>query len=273
MSVEATLAAIARQMKAAQDQVHQIAPFSSRITGFDIPAAYAVADLIHRERVKTGAIPVGRKIGFTNPEMWSIYGVGEPIWAHIYNTTVVHVSSGRATCSLAKFAEPKIEPEIVLHFHTPPPAGSSVAKIVECIDWIANGFEIVQSHFPGWKFCAADTIADWGLHGTLLVGQPQPIDRLGPDLAEKLERFSISLFSDGTLRETGTGANVLGSPLLAIAHLIGVLKKQPQYLPLQPGELVTTGTITTAHSVTAGECWRTDVNGIALPGLSVKFLP
>ena len=67
------------------------------------------------------------------------------------------------------------------------------------------------------------------------------------------ERFFLCLFCDDTLREIGTGANVLGSPLLAIAHLIAVLEKQPADLALQPGELVTTGTITAAQSVTAGE--------------------
>jgi len=266
------LAAVAREMKDAQDRGAQIAPFSSRIDGFDVPAAYAVADLIHRERVEDGATTVGRKIGFTNPGMWSIYGVGEPIWGYLYDSTVVHVSGGRATCSLDGFAEPKIEPEIVLHFHASPPPGGSAMEILATIDWIALGFEIVQSHFPGWKFRAADTVADWGLHARLLVGEPQRASRLGPDLTQSLERFSLSLFRDGKLCETGRGANVLGSPLLAIAHLGAILERQPEYRPLQSGDLVTTGTITTAHSVSAGERWRAEVQGIALSDLSVELL-
>lgn len=203
--------------------------------------------------------------------MWSLYGVREPIWAYVYDTTVVHLSGEHAICSISGFTEPKIEPEIVLHFRSSPPPGGDPTAILACIDWIAHGFEVVQSHFPGWKFRAADTVADWALHGTLLVGEPQPTDRLGPDLATQLERFCLSLLCDGALREVGTRANVLGSPLLAIAHLIAVLEKQPEYPPLQPGELVTTGTITTAQSVNAGECWRTEVQGIALPGLSMEF--
>jgi 2-oxo-3-hexenedioate decarboxylase len=43
-------------------------------------------------------------------------------------------------------------------------------------------------------------------------------------------------------------------------------------MPLQAGEIVTTGTITTAHSVNPGETWRTAVHGIALPGLAVTFV-
>jgi 2-keto-4-pentenoate hydratase len=109
------------------------------------------------------------------------------------------------------------------------------------------------------------------LHGTLLVGEPQPIARLGPNLIASLERFTLNLSCDGVLREVGTGANVLGSPLLAIAHLISVLAKQPQYMPLQTDELVTTGTITTAKPAHAGQTWRTEVNGIALPGTATGF--
>jgi hypothetical protein len=37
--------------------------------------------------------------------------------------------------------------------------------------------------------------------------------------------------------------------------------------------MVTTGTITTALSIRTGETWRTELEGIALPGLSVEFTP
>jgi 2-keto-4-pentenoate hydratase len=266
------LGPIARQMKAAQDEVRQIEPFTSRLSAFDISSAYAVAHLIHKARLAEGAAPVGRKIGFTNPDMWSLYGVREPIWAYIYDTTVVRLPDMRQECSISRFAEPKIEPEIVFHFRSPPPDDGDFCAILDCIDWIAHAFEIVQSHFPGWKFQAADTVADWALHGTLLLGEPQGAARLGTDRVAALESFTIALSCDGEVRERGRGSNVLGSPLAAVAHLIAVLAKQPQYMPLQANEMVTTGTVTTAQPVHAGETWRTALEGIALPGLSVEFV-
>jgi 2-oxo-3-hexenedioate decarboxylase len=72
------LPAIAQQMKAAQDEVRQIAPLTSQMSGFDNAVAYDVAQLIHQARINEGAVPVGRKIAFTNPAMWSLYGVREP---------------------------------------------------------------------------------------------------------------------------------------------------------------------------------------------------
>ena len=265
------LRALASEMKAAQDSARQIEPFTTRLPSFDLAAAYEVAHLIHRARLADGAKPIGRKIGFTNPEMWAKFGVREPIWAYVYDMTVVQLHETQSTCPLSRFAEPKIEPEIVFQFHTAPQAGSGLTGVLNAIGWVAHGFEIVQSHFPGWKFQAPDTVADWALHGTLLIGPPQPLPRLGSDVVAALESFTLNLSCDGRVVETGKGSNVLGSPLAAIAHLLSVLAKQPNYVPLQAGEIVTTGTITTAQSVRAGETWRSEVQGIALPGLTVTF--
>jgi len=69
MLTSAELRTIAQHMKAAQDEAHQIQPFTARIKGFNLPSAYAVGDLIRRAWMQQGAVPVGRKIGFTNPEM------------------------------------------------------------------------------------------------------------------------------------------------------------------------------------------------------------
>ena len=266
------IGSIATQMKAAQDEVRQIEPFTSRLSTFDISSAYEVSHLIHEARLAEGFAPVGRKIGFTNPEMWTLYGVREPIWAYMYDKTVIRLSDKRQAFSLGRFTEPKIEPEIVFHFHSAPPCDGDPLSILDCIDWVAHGFEIVQSHFPGWKFQAADTVADGGLHGTLLLGEPQSVARLGSGLIAALKSFSITLSCDGEVREAGKGANVLGSPLTALAHLIAVLTKQPQYAPLQANERVTTGTITAALTIHAGETWQTAIEGIAIHGLTVNFV-
>lgn len=266
------LEAIAREMKAAQDAARQVEPFTARVRGFDMAAAYTVAELMHTARLAEGAVPVGRKIGFTNPDMWSRFGVEEPVWAHLYDRTVLRLSGDRTECRLGGFVEPKIEPEIVAHFRSQPPAGAGLAGILESIDWVAHAFEIVQSHFPGWRFQAADTVADSALHAALLIGPPQPVDRLGEDPVAALESFSLTLSCEGQDPERGRGSNVLGSPLLAIAHLVAVLERQPGAVPLQAGEIVTTGTITTARSVRAGETWQSELEDIGLPGLTVDFI-
>jgi 2-oxo-3-hexenedioate decarboxylase len=262
---------IAGRMMAARREVRQIEPFTTQEPGFDLEAAYAVAKLIHEGRVSEGAVSVGRKIGFTNPDMWARFGVTAPIWAHMYDATVETLAGQQATCSLGRFAEPRIEPEIVFHFRFAPPAGGDLAALLASVDWVAHGFEVVQSHFPGWHFKAADTVADGSLHARLLIGKRVPVAGLGDDPVAGLESFLLSLYHGGELVETGRGSHVLGHPLAAVAHLIDVLARQPGEPPLAAGEIVTTGTITTAQTIRPGEVWRTEIAGIALPGLTVEF--
>ena len=264
---------LAAEIKTAQDGTKALQPISARVPGFDVTQAYALAHLVHEARKAEGAKAVGRKIGFTNPGIWDTYGVREPIWGYVYDRTVVQQLSSEPTkCRIGRFAEPKIEPEIVLHFAAAPSVGARPAEILACVDWIAHGFEIVQSHYPGWKFAVADTIANSALHGTLIVGPPRPVAEVASDAVAALESFTLSLACNGKEREVGRGANVLGSPLLAVAHLVSVLAKQPDYAPLKAGELVTTGTITAAYDIRPGETWRSDLQGIALPGLAVAFV-
>jgi 2-oxo-3-hexenedioate decarboxylase len=64
---------------------------------------------------------------------------------------------------------------------------------------------------------------------------------------------------------------VLGGPLLALAHLVQVLARQPEASPLSAREVVTTGVITDAHPVAAGEMWTTEIRGLPLGGLRITF--
>ncbi len=272
-SLDLDLDAVAREVKRAQDTCASLVPFTSRFPGFDLAASYDAAARLHRVRLAEGAKPVGRKIGFTNPAMWPVYNVYAPIWGYVYENTLLGLGVASGRSPVKPLADPKIEPEIVFRFRSPPRAGMGLAEILGCIDQVACGFEIVQSHFPGWKFEPPDTVADGGLHGRLLVGPPRTIADLGTDLPEMLETFTLRLERDGKLVDTGRGANVLGSPLKAVAHLVSVLDAQGNRAPLEAGEWVTTGTITAAHGVRAGETWRARVEGMPLSGVTLEFTP
>lgn len=273
MIPEPKIGALAQEMIARRTAVRQGEPLTALHPGFDMPSAYEVALAMHEARIAEGAVPVGRKIGFTNFEMWKLFGVAEPIWAHTYDRTVSRLDPAGTSCSLAPFAEPRIEPEIAFAFRSAPPPGADPAVLLECIEWAALAFEIVQSHYPGWRFQAADTVADGSLHGHLYLGEPVPVARIAPDPVAALASFTLALACDGEVREVGRGANVLGSPLSAVGHLVNLLARQPRFRPLAAGEIVTTGTITTARAVRPGEAWTTRIEALALPDIALRFLP
>ena len=60
-------------------------------------------------------------------------------------------------------------------------------------------------------------------------------------------------------------------PLSGSALRILTLATQERFAPVQAGEMVTTGTLTAALSVSPGQRWTTVLDGIDLPGLSISF--
>jgi 2-oxo-3-hexenedioate decarboxylase len=123
---------------------------------------------------------------------------------------------------------------------------------------VAPGVEIVQSHQAGWKFVAADTVADAGLHARLLVGTRVPIADVAQDAAsfeQRLAACRVSLHLRSQQVDEGVGANVLDGPLHALQHFLQALREVPGAPEVQPGDVVTTGTWTDAWPVAAGEPW------------------
>jgi 2-keto-4-pentenoate hydratase len=188
---------VASEALAALDTGGQIAPFSARLPAFDLEDAYRVTAEIRQMREARGEMPVGRKIGFTNRTIWAEYGVYGPMWGYVYDRTVHDLTEIGGTFSLVGFAEPRIEPEIVFKLAVAPAPGNDERTLLAGVDWVAHGFEIVQSIFPGWQFSAPDTVA--------------------------------------------------------------------------AGEIVTTGTLTRALPVSAGETWTTELTGVGLDGICVRF--
>ena len=254
----------------ALDSHRLIGLLSDSDPSLDEDGAYAIAWAVHARRLERGERPVGRKIGFTNRTIWAEYGVSAPIWGHVYDSTVHRAADGDARLAVGHLLQPRIEPEIQLHFARTPPVTRDEAAILDCIDWIAHGFEIVQSPFPDWEFRGVDTIAAFALHGALVVGRQVAVPDI-EDCAAKLRSFTIALSRNGVQQATGGGANVLDSPLLAFAHLAEVLAEQSRFAPVQAGEIVTTGTLTVPLPVAPGETWSTMLDGITLPGLSITF--
>jgi 2-oxo-3-hexenedioate decarboxylase len=263
--------AIAAEALAALDQGRQIVPFSSRFEGFDLDAAYRAAAHVRAVRSARGELPIGRKIGFTNRTIWAEYDVWAPIWGDIYDRTVRDIPAPGDPFRLGELAEPRIEPEIVFGLAKAPAADMDTAALLDCIEWVAHGFEIVQSIFPGWKFAAADTVAAFGLHGALLIGPRREIaSRIDPWL-KTLAAFQIDLSCDGAIVDRGHAANVLGGPLLALRHLVDLLARDPTQPSLAAGEIVTTGTLTRAFPIAPGQTWATALHGVALDGISVRL--
>ena len=245
---------------------------SSRDPQFDLNAAYAVESELTRLRAAAGHRTVGRKVGFANKALWRVLKLDTLVWAHMYDDTVHDASSGEATLALDRMCSPKIEPEIVFKMRRPLDAGPlEPSAVLDAVEWLALGFEIIDCVYADWKFQPADFVAAFGLHAALVVGEPRPLEPAAiPGIVEQLPRFKVRLARDGMIVEEGSGRNSLRSPALCLGELASAIARQPGAPPLRAGELVSSGTLTESQPIAPGETWTATVEGLDLPALAVR---
>jgi 2-oxo-3-hexenedioate decarboxylase len=145
----------------------------------------------------------------------------------------------------------------------------SLAELQDCVAWVAHGFEIVHTHFDGWRFTAPDTVADFALHGRLFVGPRVPVAAWDP-LAEDLAALRVELLRDGRVVEAGVGAIVLDGPLNALRLWVDAMARDTPGWPIRAGDFVTTGTITDAWPLAPGQTWTTRLSDARLAPLTLR---
>jgi 2-keto-4-pentenoate hydratase len=235
-------------------------------------------------RLARGDKPLGFKIGFTNRTIWPLYNVFHPIWAPVWDRTVYQSDAGRSVQiadidlnaigkPLSGFSLPRLEPEIVLGLRQAP-ASSSLDDVASSVEWVAHGFEIVQSAFPDWSFTAAESFAAQSLHAALLIGPRRKVlDH--SQLPAFLSAVRLNLCCNGDVIADGDGTVVLDGPVQALAHLVEMLGRQPPLaapLQLRAGSIITTGTLTDAQPLLPGQHWQTGVSSSASPELAGSAL-
>lgn len=248
-------------------------PPSARDAGFDLTAGYAVEAELARLRRASGRATVGRKVGFANKAVWRALKLDTLVWAHMYDDTVRYATDGAASLPIERMCSAKIEPEIVFKLKAPPVAGGDPAAVLEAVEWLALGFEIIDCVFADWTFQPADFVAAFGFHAALIVGTPLPVqpDTI-PALVDQLAVFQVRLLKDGEIVAEGSGKNALRSPGLCLAELASAILRRPTTEPLAAGELISSGTLTESQPIAAGQTWTAVVDGLELPTLAVRTI-
>ena len=246
----------------------QVQPFSARYPDLTMDDAYRITALANSMRLAKGYRPLGRKIGFTNRRLWDEYGVRAPIWGYVYDRTLHDLA---APLPLAPYSDPKIEPEIMFGLAKAPSPGMNDAALLDCVDWVAHGYEMVQSIYPGWTFTAPDTVIADAMHAALLIGPRHLIGKNESEWLRTLASFEVELSCGDKPMDKGHALNVLEGPLSTIRYLMDLLARDGDNPPLAAGEIVSTGPLTRALPVRPGETWTTKLTGIALEGASLRF--
>ena len=242
----------------------------SQMGDFGLSDAYRVAHQLRDAEHSSGKKLAGRKIGISNPAAWDKLGLDDIVWGYLFDDTVVEAKDDTFELSLNGLSQPKLEPEIVFGLKSELPTSTrDAADLLRHVEWLALGFEIVQNPYPNWAFTAADLVATYGFHASLVYGNKVLLD--DPEFfAEVLAHTKVKLYKDESLLLEGAGTNVLDSPAIALGHLADLIATDIDATPLSAGEVITSGTLTSAADLKAGESYRVSVTGLGLSDFTLR---
>ena len=222
-----------------------------------------------------GRATVGRKVGFANKAMWRSAQAGHAgLGAHVRRYRAL-CDSRPCVAPIGRMFSPKIEPEIVFKLKRPLAAGLDPAAALE-------GGRVARAGLRDHRLCVS---------GMAISRRPISLPPTGPRtqpsssasrcrisastipvLVDRLPRFAARLLRDGELAEEGSGRNSLRSPALCLAELAAAVSRQAGAEPLDAGELISSGTLTTSLPISPGETWRVEVDGLDFSPLTLQVL-
>lgn len=189
----------------------------------------------------------GWKVGATNPQGQAALGLDEPFAGPLFERFTRHsptdfpVSGERPVI---------VEVEFVLRLGedlVPDRGFCSLETVRAAVDAVCPALEIGGARLG--TLTETNTpllVADAAGNGGLVYGAPANASRL-----DGLENQSATLTINGRPIAQGTGADVLGHPLNALAWLVEHLARYGQ--SLRRGDLITTGTCTGINEATRGD--------------------
>jgi len=227
---------IAANLDAAMRQHAPIAPLSG-VGVTSVAAAYAVQAEWTRARLANGENIVGRKIGLTAKAVQEQLGVDQPDYGTLWQSSYYDARGGKVRVPASDFIAPRIEGEVAFLIGKAL-TGPQVTpqQVLAATEACALGVEIVDSRIADWKITIADTIADNASYGGFTLG---PWDKGLRD--SDLASVAMTITQNGAVAAQGTGAAVLGSPLLSCTWLANKLLEFG--VSLQPGDIVISGAL------------------------------
>lgn len=241
--VSETIRAAAAALAQAESTRSPIAPLSETHPGLTIDDAYEIQTVRTAERLAEGRTIAGFKVGLTSAAMQKQLGVDQPDFGALFDDMAV--ASGAVDVS--GYIAPRIEPEIAVILDRPLQGpGIDVDDVIAATGTIAASLELIDSRVRDWKITIVDTIADNASSAGYIFGDTRltldEFDRIGTP---------VSMSVNGEEVGRGTGADVLGDPLRAVAWLANTLGERGVTIPA--GAVVLPGSVCAAAFVSAGD--------------------
>ena len=201
----------------------------------DLDEAYRIRDAFETFEITDGRGAIaGYKIGLTTPVMQRLCGVDEPCFGAIFAR---EVHDRRAALPVAAYCRLGIETEIAVRLGADLPQGGDRDRVADAVESCMAAIELLEDLRQDYRrLSAAAMVAGNVWNAGAVLGAPNA-DWRRLDLARVAARLTIN----GREIGRGTGGDVMGDPLNALAWLAD--KAAALGRPLRAGMIVLTGSL------------------------------
>jgi 2-keto-4-pentenoate hydratase len=223
----------------------------------DISAAYAVQNALHCRLAAAGrGALAGHKIGCTTPVMQRFLGIDHPCAGGVFAPTVQHE---RGAFRHADFFRVGVECEIAARLARDLPAEGAPydrSRVAGAVGACMAAIEVVDDRYLDYRALDTPTlVADDFFNAACVLGAPVEGWR-ALDFAALRGRMTINGVEVGS----GSGGDILGHPLQALAWLANALASRGQYV--KAGEFVLLGSVVETRWIEQGDVVAASIEGL-----------
>ncbi len=252
------VASAVERLLEARSSGRPLPPLTQTLGDFSLETAYAIQDALRAELARRGERSIGWKVGATSPSGQAVLGVKEPARGFL----MPRWHSSGATVSAGGFVSLALEVEVAFRM------GAALAGPGLTADGVRPAVEgaLAALELPDFLFAgtprAADFVASGVIAKAIVLGET-----LTPLSAFDVSREEVVVERDGQVVGTYTAAEVMGSPLNALAWLANHLGARG--LALAPGDIVMSGAISGLVRPKPGETVRAAFAHLGAVGVTV----
>jgi 2-oxo-hept-3-ene-1,7-dioate hydratase len=250
----------AADLCAAEEARKQMVQLSKTWPAIDLDDAYAIQDLVIKDKVAKGAKVVGYKIGLTSKAMQAASQIDEPDYGHLLDTMMI---ADGAKISHAAYCVPRVEIELVFVLNKPLRGpGIGMMEVMRATEYVVPAMELVDARIVNPRKIF-DTVADNGAAAGLVIGG-RPLKPFDVDL----RWVGGALYVNADIEETGLALGVMGHPAMGIAWLANRFGRHGIALPA--GQIMLSGSFIRPIWAKKGDTVHADFG--PLGGLAVQFV-
>jgi 2-oxo-hept-3-ene-1,7-dioate hydratase len=250
----------ARDLLVAEETRKQMVQLSKTWPAIDLDDAYAIQDLVIKDKVAKGARVIGYKIGLTSKAMQAASQIDEPDYGHLLDNMVV---ADGAKIPHANFCAPRVEIELVFVLNKPLKGpGIGMMEVMRATEYVVPSMELVDARIVNPRKIF-DTVADNGAAAGLVIGG-RPFKPFDLDL----RWVGGALYVNSDIEETGLALGVMGHPALGIAWLANRFGHHGIEIPA--GQMLLSGSFIRPIWAKKGDTVHADFG--PLGGMAVQFV-